>query len=60
MTVRKTRAGAPALPEEILLRIEHRGVDDLAPYEGNARKHSPKQITQIAASIRTFGSRIRC
>lgn len=55
MTDRKTGAGAPALPEEIRLRIEYRGVDDLTPYEGNARTHSPKQVTQIAASIRTFG-----
>lgn len=55
MTDRKTGAGAPALPEEIRLKIEYRGIDDLTPYEGNARTHSQKQLAQIAASIRTFG-----
>ncbi|MEQ1611450.1 MAG: ParB/Srx family N-terminal domain-containing protein [Hyphomicrobiaceae bacterium] len=30
-------------------------VASLRPYSRNARTHSPKQIAQIAASIRTFG-----
>jgi len=30
-------------------------LDRLAPYKGNARTHSKKQIEQIAASIRRFG-----
>lgn len=37
------------------LAIEHRSPSELRPYARNARTHSPKQITQIAASIRTFG-----
>lgn len=35
--------------------IEHRAPSELKPYERNARTHSPKQISQIAASIREFG-----
>jgi ParB-like chromosome segregation protein Spo0J len=37
------------------LEIEYRPVDALAPYDQNARTHSPEQIEQIAASIREFG-----
>jgi len=35
--------------------IEHRPPDTLRPYPRNARRHSKKQIRQIAESIRTFG-----
>ncbi len=45
----------PALPESLKLKIANRAIDDLKPYAGNARTHSDKQITQIAASIRQFG-----
>lgn len=34
--------------------IEIVAVEDLIPYAGNARTHSPEQIDQIAASIRAF------
>lgn len=37
------------------LAVEHLPVASLRPYVRNARTHSPKQITQIAASIREFG-----
>lgn len=37
------------------LAIEWRALAELAPYPGNARTHSGKQIHQIAASIREFG-----
>lgn len=37
------------------LAVEYRPVDRLRPYPQNARKHSPKQIQQIAAAIKTFG-----
>lgn len=37
------------------LKIEHLPVADLKPYERNARTHSPKQVAQIAASIKAFG-----
>lgn len=36
-------------------KIELARVDELKPYENNARQHSEKQIEQIAASIRAFG-----
>lgn len=41
----------PTLP----LAIEHLPTRALRPYARNARTHSPKQIAQIAASIREFG-----
>lgn len=37
------------------LRIVHRPIESLTPYIGNARKHSRKQIAQIARSISEFG-----
>lgn len=37
------------------LKIEHRSSSDLRPYSRNARTHSPKQIAEIAASIKAFG-----
>ena len=38
-----------------LLAIEHLPPGSLKPYDRNARTHSPKQIAQIAASIKAFG-----
>ena len=37
------------------LRVEHKPIGMLKPFERNARKHSARQIQQIAASIRQFG-----
>lgn len=37
------------------LRIEHLAPGDLKPWARNARKHSRKQLRQIANSIREFG-----
>ena len=37
------------------LKIENIPVDALKPYARNARKHSKKQIAQIADSMREFG-----
>ena len=37
------------------LTIEYLSVSDLRLYPRNARTHSKKQITQIAASISEFG-----
>lgn len=37
------------------LKIETRAVSELKPFSGNARTHSKKQISQIAAAIRQFG-----
>lgn len=37
------------------LKIERRPIESLTPYAGNARKHSRKQIAQIARSISEFG-----
>ncbi len=35
--------------------IEERPIDALTPYPGNPRTHSPKQIRQIADSLKRFG-----
>lgn len=37
------------------LTIEHVAVAALKPYSNNARVHSPKQIAEIASSIKAFG-----
>ncbi len=37
------------------LAMKELPVGSLKPYAGNARTHSPKQIAQIAASIKAFG-----
>lgn len=37
------------------LEIEYVPITDLEPYEGNAKKHSEKQIEQIAESIKELG-----
>ncbi len=37
------------------LKVELRPIGTLKPAASNARKHSPKQIEQVAASIRHFG-----
>jgi ParB-like chromosome segregation protein Spo0J len=46
---------SPASHHALELTIEHLPIADLRPYSRNARTHSPKQIVQIVASIRTFG-----
>jgi ParB-like chromosome segregation protein Spo0J len=35
--------------------VEHVAVAALKPYSSNARTHSPKQIAEIASSIKAFG-----
>ena len=45
---------ATSLPR-VQAQIELRDPNTLHPYAGNARTHSPKQIRQIADSIRRFG-----
>lgn len=48
----------PKIPGKTLWpadRVERRKVADLAPYAGNARKHSDAQVAQIARSIQEFG-----
>lgn len=37
------------------LQIEYISVDDLVPYENNARKHAEADVDAIAASIKEFG-----
>ncbi|MBO6727089.1 MAG: ParB N-terminal domain-containing protein [Rhizobiaceae bacterium] len=37
------------------LKIEYLGLCDLKPYRRNSRKHSRKQIRQVAQSMREFG-----
>ena len=41
------------------LRVETVSIADLKPYHRNARKHSKKQIAQIAESMRQFGWTVR-
>jgi ParB-like chromosome segregation protein Spo0J len=36
-------------------RVERRSVDALVPYARNARKHTPGQVRQVAASIKEWG-----
>ncbi len=47
----KKKSPISYFPSEIVMRF----VDDLIPYARNARTHSPKQIAQIASSIKEFG-----
>src|SRR5262245_7003700 len=37
------------------LAVAYRPIENLAPYERNPRTHSPRQIDQLAASIKEFG-----
>lgn len=37
------------------LSVEYRALEELKPYERNARTHSKKQLDQIAESIKEFG-----
>lgn len=37
------------------LKIEYLGVDELTPYENNARKHATEDVAAIMASIERFG-----
>ncbi len=38
-----------------MLEIKPRDINNLKPYEGNARTHSDRQVGKIAASIKQFG-----
>lgn len=37
------------------LKVEYVNVDELVPYEGNAKRHTDEQVEQIKESIRQFG-----
>jgi ParB-like chromosome segregation protein Spo0J len=37
------------------MQIEHWRLDQLKPYENNARTHSPEQVGKLARSIKQFG-----
>ena len=37
------------------LRVVYRGIDEIKPDAANPRRHSKKQIRQLAASIEAFG-----
>lgn len=43
--------------EVSFLQIEYREISALIPYANNAKKHPPKQIQNLAESIRRFGFR---
>lgn len=40
---------------EQTLTVQFWDIDDLIPYENNAKKHPPEQVKKIAASIKEFG-----
>jgi ParB-like chromosome segregation protein Spo0J len=40
----------------VLLQIIKLGIEELTPYENNAKKHTPEQIEQIKNSIQAFGN----
>ncbi len=50
-------SASPPVPTGLLnhLQVEYRPTETLRPADRNARTHSPKQIRQIADSIRRFG-----
>ena len=37
------------------LKVEYLPIDEIKPYENNAKIHTPEQIEQIKASIEQFG-----
>ena len=37
------------------LKVEYLPIDEIKPYENNAKIHTPEQIEQIKASIQQFG-----
>lgn len=45
---------------ETELKIEEIPIDELVPYENNAKKHTREQIDAVEASIREFGFRAPC
>ena len=55
MTRTQTVPTKPALARNLNLKVDYRSPSGLKPYERNARTHSKKQVSQIAASIRQFG-----
>jgi DNA modification methylase len=55
MTDTQTVSSNAVLPRSLNLKVDYRAPSSLKPYERNARIHSKKQVSQIAASIRQFG-----
>lgn len=45
---------------ETELKIEEIPIEELVPYENNAKKHTREQIAAVEASIREFGFRAPC
>ena len=45
---------------ETELKIEEITIEDLVPYENNAKRHTREQIAAVEASIREFGFRAPC
>lgn len=41
--------------KDVKLKLEYMALDELTPYENNAKIHTPEQIDQICASIKDFG-----
>src|SRR6516162_5634079 len=53
--MKNRRASQKAASPSALLQIVYRGIDQLEPDLANPRRHSKKQVRQIAESIRVFG-----
>ena len=51
----RTGAAACGITSDADHRIELLPIGQIAPYQGNARTHSKKQVGQIAESIKRFG-----
>ena len=51
----QTALGPSHQEASVAATISSERLDALSPWSGNARTHSPKQISQIAGSIETFG-----
>lgn len=55
MSILSSRPNRGRVAETLPLSIVYRPAGSLRPDKGNPRRHSPKQIEQIAQSIQTFG-----
>ena len=53
--MKNRRASQKAASASARLQIVYRGIDQLEPDLANPRRHSKKQVRQIAESIRVFG-----
>jgi ParB-like chromosome segregation protein Spo0J len=41
--------------KEIIMNVQEIEIKQIKPYENNAKKHTPTQISNVAESIKQFG-----